>query len=146
MTAGKRQRATGSSARWPLTRSVVPREAATSPARGEAVERLFYRCEAVLGRFLAQIVDNQALAEIYSGHFYEGLRCGDQLDEIENPEASLFGVARIAHLRRCVDAGGCGVHSSALHNGLNQASAMTSNCLPSATCFSGISILKTVRF
>jgi RNA polymerase sigma-70 factor, ECF subfamily len=81
-----------------------PREAATSQARGAAVERLFYTCEARLGRFLAQMVDSRALAEdLLQDSFYEALRCGDQLDEIQNPEAWLFGIARnraLAALRR----------------------------------------------
>lgn len=70
-------------------------EAAASPVGGEAVERLFYSCEARLGRFLAQMVGNRALAEdLLQDTFYEAFRCRDQLPAIENPEAWLFGIAR----------------------------------------------------
>lgn len=71
---------------------------------GEAVERLFHSCEARLGRFLAQMVGNRALAEdLLQESFYEAFRCRGQLDAIENPEAWLFGIARnraLAALRR----------------------------------------------
>ena len=81
-----------------------PGEAAASPLGGEAVERLFYSCEARLGRFLAQMVGDRALAEdLLQDSFYEAFRCRDQLPAIENPEAWLFGIARnraLAALRR----------------------------------------------
>jgi RNA polymerase sigma-70 factor, ECF subfamily len=81
-----------------------PGEATASPLGGEAVERLFYRCQARLGRFLAQMVGNRALAEdLLQDSFYEAFRCRDQLPAIENPEAWLFGIARnraLAALRR----------------------------------------------
>jgi RNA polymerase sigma-70 factor, ECF subfamily len=80
------------------------REAAASPVPAEVVERLFYACEARLGRFLAQMVGNRALAEdLLQDSFYEAFRCRDRLQEIENPEAWLFGIARnraLAALRR----------------------------------------------
>ena len=79
-------------------------ETAASPLGGEAVERLFYSCEARLGRFLAQMVGNRALAEdLLQESFYEAFRCRDQLPAIDNPEAWLFGIARnraLASLRR----------------------------------------------
>lgn len=79
-------------------------ERPASPLGGEAVERLFYGCEARLGRFLAQMVGNRALAEdLLQDTFYEAFRCRDQLHAIENPEAWLFGIARnraLAALRR----------------------------------------------
>jgi RNA polymerase sigma-70 factor, ECF subfamily len=81
-----------------------PCEAAASPRGGKAVEGLFASCEARLGRFLAQMVGNRALAEdLLQDSFYEAFRCRDQLPAIENPEAWLFGIARnraLAALRR----------------------------------------------
>lgn len=71
---------------------------------GEEVERLFRTCEARLGRFLVQMVDDRGLAEdLLQDSFYEALRCSDQLREVDNPEAWLFGIARnraLAALRR----------------------------------------------
>jgi RNA polymerase sigma-70 factor, ECF subfamily len=82
----------------------LPGEAAASLLGGEAVERLFYSCGSRLGRFLAQMVGNRALAEdLLQDSFYEAFRCRDQLHAIENPEAWLFGIARnraLAALRR----------------------------------------------
>ena len=76
----------------------------SSESASEVVERLFYACEPRLGRFLAQMVDDRQLAEdLLQESFYEALRCRDQLGEIENPEAWIFGVARnraLAALRR----------------------------------------------
>lgn len=77
---------------------------ASSPLGGDVVERLFYSCEARLGRFLAQMVGNRTLAEdLLQESFYEAFRCRNQLDGVENPEAWLFGIARnraLAALRR----------------------------------------------
>jgi RNA polymerase sigma-70 factor, ECF subfamily len=74
------------------------------PTAHDDVERLFSACERRLGRFLAQMVGNRALAEdLLQESFYEALRCHDQLQEAENPEAWLFGIARnraLAALRR----------------------------------------------
>ncbi len=76
----------------------------SSEYTSEAVERLFYACEPRLGRFLAQMVHDRQLAEdLLQDTFYEALRCGDQLGEIANPEAWIFGIARnraLAALRR----------------------------------------------
>jgi RNA polymerase sigma-70 factor (ECF subfamily) len=70
----------------------------------EAVEALFATCETRLGRFLAQMVGNRALAEdLLQDSFYDAFRCRDQLGEVESPEAWLFGIARnraLAALRR----------------------------------------------
>jgi RNA polymerase sigma-70 factor (ECF subfamily) len=81
-----------------------PSEGAASAHVCKDVERLFYACEARLGRFLAQMVGNRALAEdLLQDSFYEAFRCRDQLHAIENPEAWLFGIARnraLAALRR----------------------------------------------
>jgi RNA polymerase sigma-70 factor, ECF subfamily len=77
---------------------------AASRAPAETVEQLFRACEGRLGRFLAQMVGNRTLAEdLLQDSFYEAFRCRDQLGEIENPEAWLFGIARnraLATLRR----------------------------------------------
>jgi len=77
---------------------------AASALHAEAVEQLFCACEMRLGRFLAQMVGDRALAEdLLQESFYEAFRCRDQLGEIENPEAWLFGIARnraLASLRR----------------------------------------------
>src|ERR1700746_1181622 len=71
------------------------RETAPSSASAETVEALFHTCETRLGRFLAQMVGNRALAEdLLQDSFYEAFRCRDQLGEVENPEAWLFGIAR----------------------------------------------------
>jgi RNA polymerase sigma-70 factor (ECF subfamily) len=79
-----------------------PKAASALPA--EAVESLFHACEVRLGRFLAQMVGDRALAEdLLQDSFTEAFRCRDQLGEIENPEAWLFGIARnraLAALRR----------------------------------------------
>ncbi|MGH2855760.1 MAG: RNA polymerase sigma factor [Solirubrobacteraceae bacterium] len=78
--------------------------AMASSASSEAIERLFHACELRLGRFLAQMVGDRALAEdLLQDTFYEAFRCSGQLGEIENPEAWLFGIARnraLAALRR----------------------------------------------
>jgi RNA polymerase sigma-70 factor (ECF subfamily) len=79
-------------------------EDAASALGAEAVERLFYSCEARLGRFLAQMVGNRGLAEdLLQDSFYEAFRCRDRIHAIDNPEAWLFGIARnraLAALRR----------------------------------------------
>jgi RNA polymerase sigma-70 factor, ECF subfamily len=80
------------------------RETALPSVPAEVVEDLFNTCEARLGRFLAQMVDNRALAEdLLQDSFYEAFRCRGQLVEIDNPEAWLFGIARnraLAALRK----------------------------------------------
>jgi RNA polymerase sigma-70 factor (ECF subfamily) len=79
-------------------------EAASTLPEAHAVEQLFYACEVRLGRFLAQMVGDRALAEdLLQDSFTEAFRCRDQLGEIENREAWLFGIARnraLAALRR----------------------------------------------
>jgi RNA polymerase sigma-70 factor, ECF subfamily len=78
-------------------------EAASAP-HAEAVEQLFQACEVRLGRFLAQMVGDRALAEdLLQDSFTEAFRCGEQLGRVENPEAWLFGIARnraLAALRK----------------------------------------------
>jgi RNA polymerase sigma factor (sigma-70 family) len=70
----------------------------------EEIEQLFSSSELRLGRFLAQMVGNRALAEdLLQDTFYEAFRLRDQLDAIQNPEAWLYGIARnraLATLRR----------------------------------------------
>jgi RNA polymerase sigma-70 factor (ECF subfamily) len=87
-----------------VSREHRERETPASSVPDEAVEALFHACETRLGRFLAQMVDNRALAEdLLQDSFYEAFRCRDQLGEIESPEAWLFGIARnraLAALRR----------------------------------------------
>jgi RNA polymerase sigma-70 factor (ECF subfamily) len=79
-------------------------EAVVSSVPAEAVEQLFQACGVRLGRFLAQMVGDRALAEdLLQESFYEAFRCRDQLGRIENREAWLFGIARnraLAALRR----------------------------------------------
>jgi RNA polymerase sigma-70 factor (ECF subfamily) len=79
-------------------------EPPVSSVSAETVEALFHTCETRLGRFLAQMVGNRALAEdLLQDSFLEAFRCCDQLGEIESPEAWLFGIARnraLAALRR----------------------------------------------
>src|ERR1700740_2761737 len=71
------------------------RETAVSSVSAGTVEALFHTCETRLGRFLAQMVGNRALAEdLLQDSFYEAFRCRDQLGEVESPEAWLFGIAR----------------------------------------------------
>lgn len=91
----------------PLGRNQLRRSGAESgalPGASEEVERLFHTCEARLGRFLAQMVDDRGLAEdLLQDSFYEAFRCRAQLREVANPEAWLFGIARnraLAALRR----------------------------------------------
>jgi len=70
----------------------------------ETVEALFRTCEVRLGRFLAQMVGNRALAEdLLQDSFFGAFGCRDQLGGIESPGAWLFGIARnraLAALRR----------------------------------------------
>lgn len=77
---------------------------ADSAAPADKVEQLFHACEPRLGRFLAQMVGDQTLAEdLLQDSFAEAFRCRDQLGEVGNAEAWLFGIARnraLAALRR----------------------------------------------
>ena len=77
---------------------------AVSAVHTETVEQLFHGCELRLGRFLAQMVGDRALAEdLMQDSFAEAFRCREQLAGVENPEAWLFGIARnraLAALRR----------------------------------------------
>jgi RNA polymerase sigma-70 factor (ECF subfamily) len=61
----------------------------------KAVEELFTGCGERLGRFLAQLVDDRALAEdLLQDTFYDALRHRDALASVRDPEAWLFGIAR----------------------------------------------------
>jgi RNA polymerase sigma-70 factor, ECF subfamily len=68
------------------------------------VEELFVRCEARLGRYLAQFVRDRQLAEdLLQDTFHDALRAPERLAAATSPEAWLFGIARhraLATLRR----------------------------------------------
>jgi RNA polymerase sigma-70 factor (ECF subfamily) len=69
--------------------------AASDEALRQAVEELFLRCEARIGRYLAQMVRDRSLAEdLLQDSFQAALRSRSQLPEIGNHEAWLFGIAR----------------------------------------------------
>jgi RNA polymerase sigma-70 factor (ECF subfamily) len=56
---------------------------------------LFAECEQRLGRYLAQMVRDRALAEdLLQDTFIVALRSGPDLPLVTNPEAWLFGIAR----------------------------------------------------
>lgn len=58
-------------------------------------EKLFAACEGRLGRYLAQLIDDRGLAEdLLQDTFLAGLRAKQNLDQLNNPEAWLFGIAR----------------------------------------------------
>jgi RNA polymerase sigma-70 factor (ECF subfamily) len=60
-----------------------------------AVEALFAACQRRVGRYLAQMVDDRALAEdLLQDSFHDALRSRAQLPGVRNPEAWLFGIAR----------------------------------------------------
>lgn len=66
-----------------------------APANVGDFEALFRRYEAGIGRFLAQMVSDRALAaDLTQETFLSALGARDQLDSIENPEAWLFRIAR----------------------------------------------------
>jgi RNA polymerase sigma-70 factor (ECF subfamily) len=73
-------------------------------AQAKVVEELFYTAAERLGRFLAQMVRDRALAEdLLQETFEDALRHRADLGSVENPEAWLFGIARhraLATLRR----------------------------------------------
>src|SRR5579884_519862 len=108
--------------------------------RGERLEDLFGACEIRLGRFLAQMLGDRGLAEdLLQETFYEAFRRRDQLGQIGNPEAWLFGVARnlaLPALRRRRR------FRVALERFVERpdppTSATISSCSPFATCLSGL--------
>lgn len=60
----------------------------------KAVEELFVACQRRVGRYLAQMVDDRALAEdLLQDSFHDALRARAQLPGIRNPEAWLYGIA-----------------------------------------------------
>lgn len=64
------------------------------------VEELFSRCERRLGLYLAQLVADRALAEdLLQDTFHDAFRARHQLEDVRNPEAWLFGIARNRALR-----------------------------------------------
>jgi RNA polymerase sigma-70 factor, ECF subfamily len=53
------------------------------------------RCEHRIGRFLAQLVRDRALAEdLLQDSFHDALRSRAQLPQVRNQEAWLYGIAR----------------------------------------------------
>ncbi len=78
--------------------------ALNSDAQAKVVEELFCTSGERLGRFLAQMVSDRALAEdLLQETFEDALRHRAALASIENPQAWLFGIARhraLASLRR----------------------------------------------
>jgi RNA polymerase sigma-70 factor (ECF subfamily) len=70
----------------------------------EQVGELFLELEVRVGRYLAQMVGDRALAEdLLQDTFHDALRARDRLGEVHNPEAWLYGIARhraLAALRR----------------------------------------------
>jgi RNA polymerase sigma-70 factor (ECF subfamily) len=60
-----------------------------------AVQELFVACEQRVGRYLAQMVRDRALAEdLLQDSFHDALRSRAQLVEVRSPTAWLFGIAR----------------------------------------------------
>jgi RNA polymerase sigma-70 factor (ECF subfamily) len=58
------------------------------------VEELFAACQRRIGRYLAQMVDDRALAEdLLQDSFHDALRSRAQLPGIRSPEAWLYGIA-----------------------------------------------------
>lgn len=91
MAAPIRPRAsrTPGSRRWKVV------EPSSRDPRDHEFEELFRSHEVKLGRFLAQMVSDRALADdLLQETFLSALRARDQLSSIENPEAWLFRIAR----------------------------------------------------
>ena len=81
--------------------------AAPRPRNDEATKQvgeLFLELEVRVGRYLAQMVGDRALAEdLLQDTFHDALRARERLAEIQSPEAWLYGIARhraLAALRR----------------------------------------------
>ncbi len=69
-------------------------------ATGTYIERLFEQHERRLGQFLVHVVRDRALAEdLLQETFLAAWRARDDLGEVVNPEAWLFGIARHRALR-----------------------------------------------
>src|SRR5258705_2327490 len=59
----------------------------------KAIEELFATCQLRVGRYLAQMVDDRALAEdLLQDSFHDALRSRAQLPQVRNREAWLYGV------------------------------------------------------
>jgi RNA polymerase sigma-70 factor (ECF subfamily) len=68
---------------------------ADDQALRKTVEELFGACQRRVGRYLAQMVDDRALAEdLLQDSFHDALRSRAQLPGVRNPEAWLYGIAR----------------------------------------------------
>jgi RNA polymerase sigma-70 factor (ECF subfamily) len=64
------------------------------------VAELFRRCERRLGRYLAQVVADRTLAEgLLQDTFHDAFRARHRLNDMRNPDAWLFGIARNRALR-----------------------------------------------
>jgi RNA polymerase sigma-70 factor, ECF subfamily len=59
------------------------------------VEELFRRCERRVGKYLVQMVGDRGLAEdLLQDVFHDAFRVREQLQDVRNAEAWLFGIAR----------------------------------------------------
>jgi RNA polymerase sigma-70 factor (ECF subfamily) len=59
------------------------------------VDELFRRCERRVGKYLAQMVGDRGLAEdLLQDVFHDAFRAREQLRDIRNADAWLFGIAR----------------------------------------------------
>ncbi|HEY4346763.1 MAG TPA: sigma-70 family RNA polymerase sigma factor [Gaiellaceae bacterium] len=73
-----------------LPAAIRPNDAATA-----RVEELFRRCERPIGRYLAQMVRDRALAEdLLQDTFHTALRSRAELSGVRNADAWLYGIAR----------------------------------------------------
>lgn len=73
-------------------RAVTIAEPLSAPSQ---VEALFLANERRLSRFLVQMVNDRALAEdLLQETFLAAYRASDQLDQVDDPAAWLFGIAR----------------------------------------------------
>jgi RNA polymerase sigma-70 factor, ECF subfamily len=69
-------------------------------ALGTEVAELFRRCEPRLGSYLAQVVADRTLAEdLLQDTFHDAFRARHRLNDVRNPDAWLFGIARNRALR-----------------------------------------------
>lgn len=76
------------------------REAHEDAARPASVEALFRAHRDELGRYLVAMVRDRALAEdLFQDTFYDAVRAQEQLPQVENPRAWLYGIARHRALR-----------------------------------------------
>jgi len=73
----------------------VAKSLGDDPALRKAIEELFAVCQRRVGRYLAQLVDDRALAEdLLQDSFHDALQSRAELPKIRNPEAWFYGIAR----------------------------------------------------